>query len=250
MNNSYYHLTAEANLAGILKDGLIPQFGNNSNIILDHRKAVFLCKEEDIAYWQIILGLPILLEVRDIDPSYEFEYSHYKEYLYEGIIQPEQITVITHNAETYRTKKVMTTLCSSYLIGLSMFTRACAYYYNNQLECTEEDMFAEAQSFTAVLDKLDYSVADMSEWQNYLKAFGEDGEYTFCDTYCNTETKLWQQLIKYPSDSLAEARQQIYDFIDKTFPFAKTLNTGGLEIYVRGEKQNGSEAERPSSIFD
>lgn len=251
VGHTYYHLTSESCLAGILEKGLVPQRGARSNSVCEDRSAVFLCKEEDIPYWQILLNQPVLLKVDMTSPIVEtFCYSCYNEYLYDGIISPEHLSVITHNASSYRTNDVMTVLCRSYLDSISRFTCDCAYYYSGQANYPEDYLLDAANSLIAVLSNLNYNITDMSMWEKYVADCGSEGEYTFCDWYCETDSKLWEQLIKYPSDNLADARQWIYDFVDEMFPFAKTLSTGGLTLCARGETYDDSKIGEPSIIFN
>lgn len=234
-----YHLTEERYLTEILKNGLIPQLGDKCKLIEDEREGVFLCGYDQIPYWQILLNRSVILQINDIDKYSleEFLYSgNNKEYLSEQIIPPEKIKIFSLSASDFRTKEVMIELCTDYIYQISSLCVKCARYYNMpqlmnfEKEFCIKDIIYNALKITAVLPNLDYTIDDMSRWVNLLKLIGEEGHYTFCDNYGNTENKLWQQLIDYPSDASEKVRREIYNFIQYTFPFAETLDTGGFEI--------------------
>lgn len=222
-----YHFTDTDHLPSILRNGLIPQRGNNTQLIGDEREAVFLCDFESVGRWRIILNKPVLLKVCNITYYNDYEYDGYREYLVDMRIPPENIEVISlcYNS----CEKDMFILCSSYLTYISDFTVRCARYYNNSQRTNEDllDLRRQAIAITFVLPHLDYTVTSLHTWEKQLVQEGDDGEYTFCDCYNGTKMRLWQQLIAYEDDLIAPLRKEIYDFVAKTFPFANELSTGG-----------------------
>lgn len=227
-----YHLTDEASLKNILRNGLEPRLGDNSRFIRDDRKGVFLCDLDSIPYWEILLDRHVILAV-DEEPDIEDEivYSGYREYYMRGVIPPEKISVINNNISDADRREAMRALCSGHLISMSVFTLDCARFYNNNSSLSEYDIWLQGEALSAVLTRLDYNCAGQEEWRDYLKIYGEQGEYTFCDEYCRTGKRLWQQLIGYDEDVTARCREKIHNFIESKFPFAENLYTGGFEIY-------------------
>lgn len=227
-----YHLTDIEHLAGICRDGLIPCIGCNSSIIGDNRNAVFLCEKKDVGKWHIILRKPVLLEIHNFDFSTAdfFEYSSYGEYMISEVIPPKYIKLVKGTV-TY-TDEDMYALCESYLLTISEFTILCARNIHGESVDSETLDFIRcfAHGVTSVVDNLDYSIRNMSVWEDFLRAYGSEGEYTFCDTYGNTSKRLWEVLPLYKIDELHRDFVRIYDFIKDTFPFARELCTGGLEV--------------------
>lgn len=237
MTKTIYHLTDEKHLPAILKSGLTPQIGQNSSAIGDERYGIFCCDYEDVGYWSILINKHILLEITNIETDIDntWTYSNYKEYCIKSPIHPFCIKLFDENV--IHTDEQMKQLCESYLIAVSTFATKCARYYHDYDKTKEdqENLNYLASSITAVLPRLNYSICPMSYWEKCLTELGEDGEYTFCDTYNNTEKRLWQQLPAYGSDPIQNHRIKIHDFIEKNFPFAKTLCTGGWEDYSHTE---------------
>lgn len=227
-----YHLTNKQHLQGIMREGLIPQLDRNCHVIDDKREAVFLCEEKDIGKWQIILGSTALLAVDDINQGTleKFMYSSYSEYACSYCIPPENIRIVTYDPKY--TVDDMHELCESYLMTISSFTVSCARCFNDPHQDAEYLDYIKymAKGIIFALNHLDYSVAKMSEWEKFLKDYGSEGEYTFCDTYGNTNTRLWEQLPNYDSGEMHADLMKIHDFVKDTFPFAKKLCTGGFEI--------------------
>lgn len=232
-NDILYHLTDKEHLTEILENGLIPQIGDTSQSVGDNRNAIFLCDEKSIRYWKILLKKSVLLKISNVSPNEcgLTLYSDYNEYTYDKPIPPQSISLVSTNVSGSR--KHMHNLRLSYLISISCFTLDCARYYNDEGYKTKDELIQCAKNLLLVLKRLKYTSKDMSEYEDYLKKYGEEGEYTFCDTYNDTTIKLWQQLIKYnKDDNLRPYLKKLYKFIETTFPFAKTLNTGGWEAHM------------------
>ena len=132
----------------------------------------------------------------------------------------------------------------SYIQDISFFCKSCAEYYNNKYECYDDDedsiyndsnisddMYYTLKATIFVLKNIDYSKLDPEEIREYLKDFGESGEYTFCDNYNHTEFKLYEMLTKYPVDILSELRAELYDYIVKNLSCCLDMDTGGWGIY-------------------
>lgn len=231
---SLFHLTSKECLPSIMQQGLLPSNGKKCSNVDDDRTGIFLCREEDISKWEILLRQQVLLKITGIKnhTADEYCYSHYSEYVLHEHVPPKKIEIVTDCAESLITKDDMMILCKSYLATLSWFTVMCARVYSGDTSTSynQDDIYYQAKSLTAVLKNLDYDIADSQVWADILTADGEDGQYTFCDTYCPTETKLWQKLIEWAPDRTYDMRKEIYTFIKTTFPFSAVLCTGGYGV--------------------
>lgn len=238
-DKTLYHIISSRDIPVVLQHGLIPHMGNNSISINEERNAVYLCKEQDIEYWQIMLKEKtdvLAIDMTGIPDNCidEFRYSCYGEYIVNCSIPPEKIKWLRPlNETTPEYEKAMVTLCKSHLIHLSWFTQICARHYQGicHTEPCPDYIVHDGLSLKIVLPRLNYGIRTQEYWKDYLREYGEDGEYTFCDFHNNTQTKLWQKLIEYPDDKSAEYRRFAYEYINNTFPWAKTLNTGGWADY-------------------
>lgn len=235
MSEVYYHLTTEENAKRILKEGLKTNIGERRAMIDDERTGIFLCKKSDVPYWMILLNLPVILEVHDLDEldMEDYSYIKYHEYIYNKDITPDKISRSTIKP---RKKKAMEYLCYRYIDSLSSFTVQCAvyYYYANDPDIKGydgeerlESLKYDANALLAVLPNLDYSILSKDDIKQHLKREGESGEYTICDSYEFTGHKLYVQLIHYPEDEFSEKRKQIYEYIKTTFKGCLGISTGG-----------------------
>ena len=90
-----------------------------------------------------------------------------------------------------------------------------------------EDIKYTTDALLFVLPSLDYSSVDKKEIRNELKTAGENGCFTFLDTYMFTSNRLYQQLALYPEDELSTKRNKIYKYIKKYLSGCLSVNTGG-----------------------
>lgn len=230
MCEKYYHLTTEENAKRILEEGLLPIHGEHKNMIHDEREGIFLCGEKDVPYWKIILGLSVVLEVSNIKIEEEniYNYSYYKEYVYEKKIESENIRRVKMENKKANAD-AMKDLCYQYLYWLSSFTVHCAryYFYDMEEEMLHESIDIDADCLLAVLPHLDYSICGTDEIKEFLIEEGDSGEYTICDKYVPTGHRLYVQLIHYPKDDLSTKRRKIYEYIKDTFKGCLRVHTGG-----------------------
>lgn len=225
----YYHLTTKDKLPEILKNGLKPQIGENAAIAGEEKPAIYLCRLKDLPYWKIILDRIIVLKVKDITVTMDdiYDYSMYSEYVYDKTIPVKSI------ARIYTPKPTlgqMQKLCIDYIYNLSKTTIAIARFYNNHVNNSEirQIINKRLDCTLNVLANLDYATLDTENIRNELKEMGKSGDYTFLDTYMNTDKKLYQMLIEYPEDDLTEKRQALYNYIIKTFDKCLDVYTGGF----------------------
>lgn len=79
-----YHLTNKNLLSNILKEGLVPNIGISSKMADEPEPAIFLCDNNSLPYWQILLDRDILLKIKILESgTYKvFDYELYKEYVF------------------------------------------------------------------------------------------------------------------------------------------------------------------------
>lgn len=225
---TYYHLTTKENIPEITKHGLLPVRGRRSEQIGEERNGIFLCGKKDIPYWNIILGLDHVVQIKDLEPIEKtdetyFEYDGYAEYIYTEPIPPEKLSI--HKIRK-QDKKVNKELAESYLWTLSAFTVFCAEVYNGA-EKDKELIQYQGNALMMVLPSLDYDVFETEELGDIIYEIG-DGNCAFTDEYLNTGRTLWEQLIEYPKDETSKIREEIHDYVHTVLKERiKGLYTGG-----------------------
>lgn len=223
----FYHITDKQALPSIMEKGLIPQIGENSKIVQESEPCIFLCDNKSIPYWKAILGKKVVLQITglDIGTMEGYPYHDYNEFIWKETIPPERIKRI-HTIKT--PVEIMRSLCTDYLWNISNMTRnfAMFYMYHEEFE-QEEELLRMIKTQLKVIKNLDFSVLTTDETKDILINMGNEGEYTFLDTYLDTNERLWSQLIRYPEDSTTKYRQELYDFITLTFTPLLYVNTGG-----------------------
>ena len=235
MNKYLYHLTNKSNVQSILQNGLKPQIGDNAALVNEKEPYVYLCELKDIPYWRIILGCDAVLKIRidaiDQKSLNIFNYSSYKELLYEKSIPAD---AISKTRMPKYDSTAMRELCLDYIETLNSITRHCATHYTyDELINDAEDtkiLSASLNSAIVLMDKLDYSVLTSDEVKQHLRLVGNSGITTFVDEYRDSGKKLYQQLLLYPKDEMSKDRRRINTYIKKTFPFCLRMNTGGWDI--------------------
>lgn len=254
-----YHLISSRDIPGVLRCGLTPHKGDNSSSIDENRDAVFLCEERDIEYWQIMLNDKtdvLAVDISDIPESCicEFRYSCYGEYAVECSIPPARIKYLRPLDKTSpEYENAIVDLCESHLASISWFALMCARHYSVTGARTEpclEYIMQAGLGLEIVLPRLDYGIRPQKRWESWLREYGADGEYTFCDFHDNTQTKLYQKLVEYPDDESSEYRSFVYEYVRKTFPWAETLDTGGWADYRAIAAQGRNSPEMPQTRKD
>ena len=225
-----YHITSEKYVDDIMKVGLIPKLGYNSKLVDEEKPLIYLCNREDLPYWIILTGNTTVLKVdlRGINTENSYHYYKYSEYMIEESIGLDNIKeVFTQEPELEHMKE----LCLSFLKDISYSCLVIAKYYTakekNITICDERRPNGVLRGLLACLNRIDYGVLSEDEIVNYLKDYGGQGEYTFCDEYINTGRKLYEQLIYYPEDEYTKQRKQLNEFITNHFAYCKNLYTGG-----------------------
>lgn len=243
MEEKKYHITIKENIDKIMSDGLIPMIGENSRLALEEEPMIYLCDEESMPYWLCFLGIyeDSVIKV-DVDDTEICRISDdtgstnvrrvLKEYRVKTRIPPSRLHKVKNPVTQEKYRDVMKELCFNAIRSISYVCLECAQYYTGtDLSDTDDDetnyMLGELQTQAAILDRLDFTVVSLSEMKDYLREYGEFGEYTYDDWYCRSKYKLHQMLTRYPEDSLAPARKALRRVINRKLKGTLTMNTGG-----------------------
>lgn len=236
-----YHITSASRADTILKQGLLPMKGSNSDMVGESfDKVLFLCDYDDIPYWSVLLGKNVVLEVTTsgLDDSLfkRYDYTLYSEWM---IKKPIGINHLSRNPMFINKAEVMPDLCLEYVLNVSdlivLMTRMGTY--PDRYEDRVDIVLREVDSLTTVMNsRLDMSALNEGTIIKKLKEYGDDGDYTMCDQYCvHTRTSgppLWEQLSMYDFSSptmsrLKDSYVRLYEFVRDNFKWASKVSTGG-----------------------
>lgn len=225
-----YHVTNETKAESILKDRvLLPGRGDHCLSVND-MGAVYLCSREDIPFWQLILGCSRVVRIpkRDIPQCAEFDYGRYKEFICRTPIQSKDIEDVSGQITKAELQKANTVLCCSYLWTISHLCMRYARYYHEGTAMDE--IITETKTVLDILSHFNYMDVPVTELKKEMEKMVDACAYTFADTYCNTDTRLWEQLVKYPDDEFSEIRTELHDFIKENLKPVLFENTGGYIV--------------------
>ena len=231
-----YHLTNKEYLKAIRKEGLKPMLGKNSECAMETSPRIYLCDRKNVAHWAIILGLDEVLRIRyDFaeDELEEYQHSTTKEYVYASTIPPAYIKKDVSMLTEKSRRKAMEDLCRDYIYGLSEICTCYARYYTDDEKDSYMDpelhdwLMSVTRATIAIMKNLNYEVLSTKEMKTILREMGEDGNYTYDDTYLDTKHRLYQMLIRYPSDDLEAYRKTLYKLMKKKLRGTFRVNTGG-----------------------
>lgn len=231
MNKYLYHITTKEALPEILKNGLKPMIGNNSQLVDESIPAVYLCRHKDVPYWRILLDKSVVLKIdisyftaKELDDIF-FSYELYAEYVYRKEIPPH---IISRCYIPLQQERQMRDLCMGYLHRVSYLTVVAARYYtdNDMWRYASIDVKNMIDETLKILKRLDYSVCEKSDIRNELRTAAEYGEWTFDDLYISSNKRLYQQLLLYGNDELTQSRKKLYKYICTNFKGCLRVNTG------------------------
>lgn len=234
-----YHLTEKENVNRILKNGLVPKIGRNSQMAKELEPCIYLARSQDVPYWAIILNKYEVLSV-DIDDNLfsdleEFEYSNYKEYLYHLPIPASCI----HKSSLSTTLEYdkYKTLLLSYLEDMSevcvSFAKYIAYYNLDKEYAMQNLEYVELciNIYKSIIPRFNYDCISTRELHEALVKSSESGNYTICDNYDyrNLDNakrpKLWQLLGRHELST--DTTKWLYKWLRVTFPNKLYIDTGG-----------------------
>ena len=223
-----YHITEKKNVEKILNEGLIPKIGPRSEGI-EPEPLICLTEEKYIPIWKILLGIrsPKILRV-SICPSisHRTAYADYEEYTVSESVSPTVIEPVDVHISRQTRREAMRTLCKSHIYTFSALCTEYAWFYAPGKKDPCDHSEAWLKSECDILERLDYSVLSTEEKRTLLKDLGESGEYTFLDTYKNTDKKLYQ-LSMYDDPCTYNIRLKFEKLISDAFNDCLDLNTGG-----------------------
>lgn len=225
-----YHITEKRNIDSITKNGLIAKIGPRSKGI-ESEPLICLTEKEYIVFWKILLGLHStqILKIKNIPDEFnEINYSTYKEVRTNQNIPPEDIEPIDIRIDRTTRRSAMRLLCRDRIGVLSWLCQSCARFYTDgvQKSMSHKELEVFMTGEYKILKRLDFSVLTTEEKRNYLKNYGESGEFTFLDMYLNTEKKLYQ-LSMYNDPYTYDIRHKLEDLIAHMFEGCLDMCTGG-----------------------
>ena len=223
-----YHITEKKNVENILREGLIPRIGPRSKGV-ESKPLICFTEKKYIPAWKILLGIrsPKILKV-SINPciTKKTVYTSYEEYFTEQTIEPTCIQLVDMPINRLARKNAMKQLCYDRIDALSALCQECAIHYTRKTNSHYNKLAQYLKNEYRVLKRLDYSVLSTEEKRKYLKDLGESGEFTFLDTYLDTDKKLYQ-LSMYEDPYSYDIRRNFENLIVEKFSDCLDLNTGG-----------------------
>lgn len=226
-NICLYHITERSSAESILKDGLKPYIGKNSQLCMEKQPLICLTDRESILYWLLLLDLrdPVLLKVALSEQPEKLKYGFYSEYLVFKPIASNSIALADQSILHEDFSDAQRKLCNSYMRTLCYMCVQIVRMYAR--ESLDADYFKQIASFLDIIDRLDFTCYTQPEWRDLISAFGADGEYTFCDKSVD-KIRLWAKIIMFPEDKYSSVRLRLSQMIQTLFYGCLDLCTGGL----------------------
>ena len=226
---TYYHLTSAVKLNGIMRDGLLPDVGSNSSKVGEDVNMVYLCKEDDVPYWKLILDRDTLLEVRiSSDTNIDrYAYGYYTEYLYPYVIPAEQLRLV---AMTLVPMHIYDVLRLEYLMTCSTVINDVVRRYHHKQPFDEAYVFgldATCNNYIATMSRLNYADANRTRLSNCLLREANEGETTLCDLYANTTQRFYQVFEAICKDNNCSGGLKLVNFLKQYLGDVLNTDTGG-----------------------
>lgn len=230
-----YHITEKRNAYEILKNGLNPRIGPRSKGI-ETEPLICLTEKEYIPFWKILLGLntPKILKISITPEDFkEITYASYKEIRIKQSIDPENISLTNIKTDHASRRNAMRLLCRDRINTISWLCQSCARYYTDgvQKSLSHKELEEFMTSEYKILKHLDFSVLTLEEKRDIIKDLGESGEFTFLDTYLDTDKKLYQ-LSMYDDPYTYDIRNNLESLISDAFTGCLDISTGGWIFVV------------------
>lgn len=220
-----YHLTSQESVGSILSQGLIPKTGKNSSFVNERSDGVYLCLEQDVPYWQIMLGRDYLFTV-DVSglPLNCRCYAKYNEFIVDERITPDRIRL--QGKLSKPRKRFMEALCFDQLLIISEACEKAARYYDKDPEVTYQDVETYLQDSDFMKENLDFGSISPETLTDYVLKVKQTRNSCFTDTYKDKKLRLWEMLPLYPKDDLAPLRIKVYRYIRNTLENINHIDTG------------------------
>lgn len=223
MDMHLYHVTTPEHWEQIRIQGLIPQIGDNSKLCDEDAPFVYLCDRDSLAYWQILLQAPVILQLPETVlteyPLCYNDYSNYIEYRCEKPISQDQIQrVYLYPKQT----TAMRQLCQNYLAEIDEAFRSLKRY-DRGWEADPKSLALYLESVANILSRLDYTVCNPEMIKDNFPIITPDGSLPSLKWFQDT-------LLRHPQDVLTKARKTLYTQLERCFaPFlgkGETYETG------------------------
>ncbi len=217
-----YHITTPECVDSILKDGLIAQIGENAKLVGAEDPYVYLCYEEDVPFWMILLQGSVILEVTGFKGAMESsQYDGYAEVIALDSIPAKYIRISDWKPDL---TQAMKHLCISYVFLLSNLCDEIIEYYECKYSYDKEyrnHLMENIWSVTLTLKHLDFTTVDPEELKQAIWDSG-DGSYSFVGRYHgNYEDEgsyIWKKIASVKTDLLYPYTKELSQTIQEKFP--------------------------------
>ena len=227
----------------ILSAGLQPRIGENSRLVNEPEKAVYLCQAENLGKWRALLDIktPVILQVlvpeEDVERSYQPG-----EFLVKKNIAPVNIKIV-NDIQLESISESMTQLMVDYEMNLCFIVisivRCCYYFTNNKSDNEyykrymdpnwQNYLIQTAASYKWIIDeRLDFSKADKEKVKAAIVELDRSGEYTIDNTWLDTGRYIYQQLLEFDEPVFEETRKMLYDLIQRNYADVVGPGKGGF----------------------
>lgn len=225
---TYYHLTKREKVAHILTDGLKPQVGGNTDSVGDALAVTYMCKEEDVPYWKLILDYDALLKIQLSDsPTHRKGYGAYSEYSIDYSIPASEITEVPMPEVSI---SVVDILRREYLESISAVVLYWVRGIHQQYTIEDDDVTyinVTMKNYLQILRRLDYATADKERVKVWLRDYADDGEYALTDTYLNTGRRLYEVFRSTCEEYGCNDCVECINYLEQSLGDALTVDTGG-----------------------
>jgi hypothetical protein len=244
-----YHVTKNENLSSIMKDGIVKQIGDNSKLNDETELSVYLCEEDEVDIWKILLNGDVVIKVNTdyLDEDYleKVDYSAYSEIIYGKNIPKKAIIDFKNLVPSTNAMKILAKDLIAWFGGLC----ACACtVYSYGMDCYRQDLEDNISAVNQSIKLIDIGVLSDEEIANLLKDLAEMPGNVLTDYYfdsveeslkfCKEKEKglvdnskykkLFEKIGEYDNEDL----HKIYEYCKKNFSKFRDLNTGALENYL------------------
>lgn len=224
-----YHLTTKEAWEHIREEGLQPQCGQNSCLCCEDQDLIFLCDDSSLPYWAALLNANVLLRLPEncAENLKERKYTQYSEFLTKTPVVPaklERVPMVKVPDQIHES------LCINYLEDISSLVVRIirSYRFGPPSRDICQMLTNEVELFLSIVSRLKYQNCNPAKLVKWLCEEGDSGEYTLADTYENTRTRLWEQLLKFGNDEMAPARRRLSYWIKEHLPIeVRYAKTGG-----------------------
>lgn len=207
----FYHLTNKENVESIIRTGLVPRYGANSDMCSDDKGFVYLCGFHAVDYWSWLLNKDTIIGF-EIHQPLKLEYTWYGSYsefrttsrfhVFNTTVSPvtrkDWVLPILHKGYS----ETLGHLCQKVLCEMMQFGTLNLQTIN------------EVYSVVQVCSRIHLDCADKQAVYKHLREYGDEGETTFLDMFEMTSVPLYEQLLKYNDSRSALARELLYATIN------------------------------------